>query len=117
MATKVVHALARRHAELVLQQHNIKEQISLAWKQLRTRGLRGEKPRSTNSFPSMVPRCGIDERASAVFLQSATSPGREPIGTLYSKAQFLRILLSIEKFESKKRLPSQLDVVSEFINY
>jgi len=74
MANKVVHALARRHAELVLQQHSLKEHISLAWKQLRTRGLHGEKPRSTNSFPSMVPRSGIEERASAVFLQSATSP-------------------------------------------
>ena len=74
MANVEVHALARSRGDQVLQQHNLEEHISLAWKQLRTRGLRGENPRSTNSFPSMVPRCGIDERASAVFLQSATRP-------------------------------------------
>ena len=74
MATKVVHALARRHAELVLQQHSLKEHISLAWKQLRTRGLRGHELQLLEIMPSVVPRCGIDERASAVFLQSATSP-------------------------------------------
>ena len=74
MATKEAHALARRHAELVLQQHKLEEHRSLAWKQLRTRGLRGEKPRSTNSYPSMVPRCGIGERARAVFFRRATRP-------------------------------------------
>ena len=84
MATKEVHALARRHAELVLQQHNLKEHISLAWKQLRTRGLHGHDLQLLEIMPSQVPRCGIGERASAVFLQSATRPVFLPGGTHYT---------------------------------
>ena len=83
MANKVVHALARRHAELVLQQHKLEEHRSLAWKQLRTRGLHGHDLQLFEIMPSQVPRCGIDERASAVFLQSATSPGRGTVRTHY----------------------------------
>ena len=81
MATKVVHALARRHAELVLQQHKLEEHRSLAWKQLRTRGLHSQPRGSSAGLTGMVPRCGIGERASAVFLQSATRPGRETVRT------------------------------------
>ena len=74
MANIEVHALARSRGDQVLQQHKLEEHISLAWKQLRTRGLHGQPRTSIAGLPSKVPRCGIDERARAVFLQSATRP-------------------------------------------
>ena len=74
MANIEVHALARSRGDQVLQQHNLKEHISLAWKQLRTRGLHSQPRGSSAGLTGMVPRCGIEERASAVFLQSATRP-------------------------------------------
>ena len=73
MANIEVHALARSRGDQVLQQHNLKEHISLAWKQLRTRGLHGRKSQLLEIPPSkvVVPRCGIGERASAVFFRLA----------------------------------------------
>ena len=52
MATSEVHALARSRGDQVLQQHNLKEHISLAWKQLRTRGLRGHDLQLLEIMPS-----------------------------------------------------------------
>ena len=81
MANKEVRALRGRHAELVLQQHNLKEHISLAWKQLRTRGLHGHDLQLLEIMPSQVPRCGIGERARAVFFRDATRPVAVGVGT------------------------------------
>ena len=74
MANIEVHALARSRGDQVLQQHKLEEHRSLAWKQLRTRGLHSQPRGSSAGLTGMVPRCGIGERARAVFFRRATRP-------------------------------------------